>query len=158
MHTHTKLSFLIKKKKKYFNQLKHKKYFDNNIKLKTIFLNKCNYTLAKNPMYYKNGVVKSKTLKIKNKSFLKLIQKKAFFIKHYDYNLNYKSIMVTYNIKEKINITKFNKRGFFFKKQNKDFAIIKNIFNTSLIKLIILKKKNIFNLIKSELNNYYGFL
>lgn len=158
MHARTKLSFLIIKKKKYFQQLKHKKYFNNNIKLKKIFFNKCNYILTKNPMYYKNEVVKNKTLKIKNKSFLKLIQKKALFIKHYDYNLNYKSIMVTYNIKNKINITKFNKRGYFLKKQNKKLAIIKNTFNTSLIKLIIIKKNNIFNLIKSELNYYYGFL
>lgn len=123
-----------------------------------MFFNKCNYTLAKTPVYYTNRVVKNKTLKIKNKSFLKLIQKKAFFIKHYDYNLNYKSIMINYNIKKRMDLTKLNKRGCFLKKQNKKFAIIKNTFNASLTKLIIVVKKNTFKLIKSKLNHYYGFL
>ena len=91
-------------------------------------------------------------IKLKNKSFLKLNKRKILFSKHYDYNLNYKNILlvnsfpIIKNTKLKADIRKI---------------LIKNkinLFANSLLEVFILKKKNYFKYFSQELNNFYGFL
>ena len=163
-------------------QLKKKNYENHKIKKKKVLINyvkrlifEKKLILNKNKYFLNNLVFKLIPIKIynnnkfKGESFLELKKKKALFLNHYDFNLNYKNIIGTENIYENCKVKKKNNNGCFIKlkntvKKKKKFINIKikkrnkiNFFYT-ITRLIVLKKKNIFNYFSNRLNYYYGFL
>ena len=169
-----KLGYL--KNKNYENYEVRKKRLLVSFFKKTLFAKKSKKVFDKKKYLLNNPLLKllptktyNKKERLQKKSFLKLFKKKTLFLKHYDFNLNYKNIIGTESTFEINNIKRKNKKGCFLsykslaKKKNafinKNYFNInkKNVFNT-IIRLIIFKKKNVFNYFTNTLNYYYGFL